>query len=66
MSKNKEDQVKDKKKDGNIPEICLGEKMPENILEAQLIQKIPQRVEFAEMNAGELNCYVCGIFFNKN
>uniref|UniRef100_A0A914LCQ1 Uncharacterized protein n=1 Tax=Meloidogyne incognita TaxID=6306 RepID=A0A914LCQ1_MELIC len=51
VSKNKEDQVKDKKKDGNIPEICLGEKMPENILEAQLIQKIPQRVEFAEMNA---------------
>nr|CAD2203570.1 unnamed protein product [Meloidogyne enterolobii] len=25
--------------------------MPEKILEAQLIQKIPQRVEFAEMNA---------------
>ncbi|CAK5087795.1 unnamed protein product [Meloidogyne enterolobii] len=51
VSKNKEDQIKDKKKDGNIPETCLEEKMPENILEAQLIQKIPQRVEFAEMNA---------------
>lgn len=66
MSKNKEDKVKDKKKDENVSEICLEEKMPENILEAQLIQKIPQRVEFAEMNAGELLFMFAGFFFNKN